>query len=148
MALLYGLRFGPRQREGRALSGGLINCRDTVHHLFSVRNMFFLNWGWWSLSIPNLAIGPFCGLEWSLLSRRYKGQRTALHNERECPYWVDLPIPEGGLGRNIDRMHDWHSERGLPVRAGSGGLWVARFCFADKANAESFAVAFHRKVTL
>lgn len=80
------------------------------------------------------------------MSGRYKGRTTTKQIERQYPYWVDMPIPEGGLGRNLDRMNDWHSERGIPVRTGSGGLWVVRFCFADKTDAEAFGAAFQGRV--
>ena len=100
----------------------------------------------WSLSIPSEAIGPFCELEWSLLSRRYKGQHTARHNERECPFWVDVPIPEGGLGRRLDEMLDWHRLHGMVVRMGTG-TDRARFCFQVHTHAEGFAEAFAARAT-
>ena len=75
------------------------------------------------------------------MSRRYKGQRTTRHNERECPFWVDVPIPEGGLGRRLDEMLDWHRLHGMAVRMGTG-MDRARFCFPDRAHAEGFAATF------
>ena len=82
------------------------------------------------------------------MSKRYKGQTTARDNERAHPYWVDVPIPEGGLGLRLNEMHDWHRLNGMAIRHGSGGHGVARFCFPDQANAEGFAQAFGAQVRL
>lgn len=78
---------------------------------------------------------------------RYKGRRTSRDVEREHPFWVDVPIPEGGLGRRLDEMNDWHRLHGMAVRMGTG-TERARFCFPDKANAENFAKAFGALVRL
>jgi len=81
------------------------------------------------------------------LSKRYKGQITARDNERSHPYWVDIPIPDGGLGRRLDKMHDWHRLHGMAVRMGTG-TDRARFCFPDQTHAEEFAQAFGAQVRL
>jgi hypothetical protein len=73
---------------------------------------------------------------------RYKGQVTAKQIERENPYFVEIPIPERGLGRRLDAMHAWHSARGIPPKMGSGGLWTARFCFGEAETAQTFVANF------
>jgi hypothetical protein len=75
---------------------------------------------------------------------RYKGRLGPKQIERDYPYFVDIPIPEGGLGRRLDAMHEWHLARGLRARQGSAGLWTARFCFADATSADAFKAEFGR----
>jgi hypothetical protein len=55
---------------------------------------------------------------------------------------VDIPIPEGGLGRRLDEMHAWHLARGLQAQMGSAGLWKARFYFRDETTAAAFRAKF------
>jgi hypothetical protein len=73
---------------------------------------------------------------------RYKGQVTAKQIERENPYFVDISIPDGGLGRRLDAMHAWHLARGVSPKMGRGGLWTARFCFAEAETAQIFVANF------
>jgi hypothetical protein len=79
---------------------------------------------------------------------RYKGRLSTKQIERDNPYFVDIQIPEGGLGRRLDKMHAWHLERGTRAKMGSGGLWTARFCFADPASAEAFKVEFAKDLQI
>jgi hypothetical protein len=51
---------------------------------------------------------------------RYKGQVKPKDTEGEFPNIVRFLVPDGGLGRKLDRMHDWHRERGLESRHGVG----------------------------
>lgn len=60
-------------------------------------------------------------------------------NERDFPHLVDIVVPEGGLGRRLDAMHEWLRERGLEARRGGGGIGVSRWCFADPRAADEFA---------
>lgn len=68
------------------------------------------------------------------------------HNERAYPYMVDIAVPEGGLGKRLDGMHDWHRARFLESRSGRGGCrdgtWFVRWCFKDQRDAEDFMAAF------
>jgi hypothetical protein len=71
--------------------------------------------------------------------------------ERTFPHRVDIPVPEGGLGRRITEMHDWcrdaftigawamhgHTEK----RGGAMAIDYLRFYFRD----ESAAVAFRQR---
>jgi len=72
----------------------------------------------------------------------YKGRISPKQIERDFPHSIDIPIPEGGLRRRLDQMHEWHLVRGIHAKLGSAGLWTARFCFSDPATAEEFARAF------
>lgn len=79
---------------------------------------------------------------------RYKGRLGPKQIERENPYFVDVPIPEGGLGRRLDAMHEWHFARGLRARQGSAGIWTVRFCFPDAMSAEAFKAEFGRDLQI
>jgi hypothetical protein len=79
---------------------------------------------------------------------RYKGRLGSKQIERDYPYFVDIPIPQGGLGRRLDEMHAWHLARSLRARQSSAGLWTARFCFADVATAEAFKAEFGKDLQI
>jgi len=42
----------------------------------------------------------------------YKGRTKASLIERDFPHHVEMIVPEGGLGRRLDEMHEWHRARG------------------------------------
>ena len=42
---------------------------------------------------------------------RYKGRATAKSVERDFPHFVDMFVPDGGLGRRLDTMYEWHRTR-------------------------------------
>lgn len=77
---------------------------------------------------------------------RRKGKRSKRQVDSDFPHQVEIAIPEGGLGRTIDRMHDL--ARGLGRYATRGGERrrdgpdAVRFCFADPAAAGLFQSAF------
>jgi hypothetical protein len=73
---------------------------------------------------------------------RYKARLSTKSIEQQNPFHVDIPVPEGGLRRRIDEMHQWHRDRGFQSVMGSGGMNVARFCFKQAALAEEFAKTF------
>ena len=50
---------------------------------------------------------------------RHKGQRTDRHREVEYPHAVDIPIPGGGLGQNLNNIIA--AERTLPGGAETWG---------------------------
>jgi hypothetical protein len=57
-------------------------------------------------------------LGWPEMSR-YKGRATIKTPAREFPYAVETAVPEGGLGRTIDRMYEFHALRGIKAQAGA-----------------------------
>jgi len=77
---------------------------------------------------------------------RYKGRSNTRLVERNFPHIVEMPVPAGGFGRQLDRMYDWHREHGIEARRGSGRREetrdFVRWCFADRDLADAFAAAF------
>ena len=78
---------------------------------------------------------------------RYKGRATAKSVERDFPHFVDMFVPDGGLGRRLDTMYEWHRTRGIESHHGRGrrtdeGRYYVRWCFADAALAGAFADKF------
>lgn len=66
------------------------------------------------------------------------------------PHHVDIVVPEGGLGKQLDQMHGWCTRRfergswaqfGLMEKLGQGRVarTIARFYFDQGAAAEEFA---------
>ena len=43
---------------------------------------------------------------------RSKGRTSAKAIARDFPFVVETVVPEGGLGRDLDRMYEFHSRRG------------------------------------
>lgn len=80
------------------------------------------------------------------MTRRYKGRPDAAQIERAFPHIVEMIVPLGGFGRQIDTMHAFHADRGLEQRSGRGRRAADRdvvaWCFADRETAEAFAAAF------
>jgi hypothetical protein len=65
---------------------------------------------------------------------------------REFPFVVETMIPEGGFGRRLDDMHQFHRQRGItdhhiPRRRDNEHDYI-RWCFNDLAVAEAFAAQF------
>src|SRR5262245_47048752 len=65
---------------------------------------------------------------------------------REIPYVVETVVPEGGLGRRLEDMHDFHRQRAItdhyvPGRR-DGERDYIRWFFKDLATAEAFAAQF------
>jgi hypothetical protein len=79
---------------------------------------------------------------------RYKGRTSFKSIERDFPHHVDMPVPEGGLGKKLDTMYAWHQTRGIEAMHGRGrrenGRDIIRWCFADWAVAQAFADEFKR----
>ena len=74
---------------------------------------------------------------------RYKGRSNTRIVERDFPHIV----PPAGFGKQLDRMYDWHRERGIEVHRDRGrrddeGRDITRWCFADAKIAADFAAAF------
>jgi hypothetical protein len=51
---------------------------------------------------------------------RYKGRPSAKAVERDFPHIVELAVPEGGFGKRLDTMHEWHRSQGIQPHHGSG----------------------------
>jgi hypothetical protein len=77
---------------------------------------------------------------------RYKGRSGSKAIGRDFPHIVEIVVPPGGLGKQLDAMYDWHRERGIEAHRGSGrreeGRDIIRWCFADEKTAANFAAAF------
>jgi hypothetical protein len=65
---------------------------------------------------------------------------------REIPYVVETVVPEGGLGRRLEDMHDFHRQRAITdhyvPRRRDGERDYIRWFFKDLATAEAFAAQF------
>ena len=53
---------------------------------------------------------------------RYKGRTKTKLIERDFPHQVEMLVPEGGLGKGLDEMHDWHHARGMQARSVAAGV--------------------------
>ena len=78
---------------------------------------------------------------------RYKGRQSAKAIEQDFPHYVDVVVPEGGLGMTLNAMYEFHARQGIPPKRGHGqrredGRSVIRWCFADPALATAFATEF------
>jgi hypothetical protein len=50
---------------------------------------------------------------------RRKGEPTSRTNERDYPYIVEMPLPEGGFGKTLDVMEAFHRDAVLNLIAGA-----------------------------
>jgi hypothetical protein len=59
---------------------------------------------------------------------------------------MEIIVPPGGLGKQLDAMYDWHRARGIEARRGRGrrdeNRDIIRWCFVDQKTAADFAAAF------
>ena len=83
------------------------------------------------------------------LMTRYKGRTKSSLVERKFPHRVEMIVPEGGFGKRLDEMHEWHRARSLRARFARGrrdanNRDYVTFCFADAAMADSFRASFKR----
>ena len=66
------------------------------------------------------------------------------------PYVVEIAVPPGGLGRHLDDMHEFHRHRRIKDQRGprrrDDEHDYLRWCFADLATAEDFAMEFNGEV--
>jgi hypothetical protein len=49
---------------------------------------------------------------------RYEGRQSAKAIERDFPHIVEMVVPEGGLGKRLDAMYDFHARHGVRARLG------------------------------
>jgi hypothetical protein len=80
---------------------------------------------------------------------RYKGRTKTSLTERNYPHHVELVVPEGGFGKRLDEMHEWHRARSVRARFGrsrrdKNNRDYVTWCFADAAMADSFRASFIR----
>jgi hypothetical protein len=77
---------------------------------------------------------------------RYKGRQSAKAVEQDFPHYVDVVVPEGGLGMKLNAMYEFHARHGIQPKRGHGrhaaNGSVIRWCFADPALAAAFAKDF------
>jgi hypothetical protein len=76
----------------------------------------------------------------------YKGRPSAKTIAREFPFVVEIVVPEGGLGRRLDDMHEFSPpapdlDHHIPRRRDDEHDYI-RWCFGDLAVAEAFAAQF------
>jgi hypothetical protein len=49
---------------------------------------------------------------------RYRGRTKTSLIERQFPHHVEMIVPEGGFGKRLDQMHEWHRARSIKPRLG------------------------------
>jgi hypothetical protein len=80
---------------------------------------------------------------------RYKGRVSAKTIERDFPHVVETVVPEGGLGKTLEAMHEFHKRHRIEACTGKGrrdknGRDYIRWCFANPGIAAKFASQFVR----
>ena len=77
---------------------------------------------------------------------RHKGQLKASRTEIEYPHYVDIIVPPGGLGRQLDDMYNFHIQNDIKPQRGHGkhnaDSAVIRWCYTDAGLAAEFASKF------
>ena len=86
------------------------------------------------------------------LMSRYISRPSFKGRAREFPYTVEITMPEGGLGRALERMYEFHVLRGIKPRSGVGrgvdDCDVINWLFADPDIAQAFADEFNGTMLL
>jgi hypothetical protein len=79
------------------------------------------------------------------MARNKPGQRSRAF-KREFPHLVEVAVPPCGLGKQLDAMHAFHTERDIKACLGRGrredNQDYLRWYFADAITAASFAIEF------
>jgi hypothetical protein len=77
---------------------------------------------------------------------RYKGRVSPKAIERDFPHVVEIAVPPGGLGAQLDAMHYFHEARGVKACIGLGrreeNLDYLRWYFTSPKMAAAFAAEF------
>jgi hypothetical protein len=77
---------------------------------------------------------------------RYKGRMSQKAIERDYPHVVEIAVPQGGLGAQLDAMHYFHEARGVKACIGLGrreeNLDYLRWYFTSPKMAAAFAAEF------
>jgi hypothetical protein len=78
---------------------------------------------------------------------RYKDRRSPKVLARDFRYTVEMAVPDGGLGRTLDRMYEFHSLREITPYSGDDrhvdGRNIITWLFADPAIALEFGAEFN-----
>jgi|SRR5215475_8261991 len=85
------------------------------------------------------------------MTRRYKGRPSRKTIVRDFPYVVEIAVPPGGLGKELNAMYAFHQQRSiqvahLPHRHTDERDYLL-WCFARRAIAEQFAAEFSGTLT-
>jgi hypothetical protein len=76
---------------------------------------------------------------------RYKGRASLRLTAIKFPHHVDMMVPEGGFGRLLNAMHDWHDAHGIEAVRGhsrrENGRDIIQWC-ADLGMAMPFQKEF------
>ena len=76
----------------------------------------------------------------------YKGRPGSKSIQREFPHVVEVAVPPGGLGKQLDAMHDFHNVCGIKPCLGRGrrdeNQDHLRWYFFDRKTAAAFAEKF------
>ena len=80
---------------------------------------------------------------------RYKGRVSGSEIKRGFPHVVETVVPEGGLGKTLVAMHEFHKLHGIDAHTGKGrrdknGRDYIRWCFTNPGIAATFASQFVR----
>ena len=78
---------------------------------------------------------------------RHKGRTSPKAIEQAYPHIVEMIVPLGGFGKQLDAMYEWHRVRGIleqrvRSRRDENGRDYIRWCFADPEIAKAFANKF------
>jgi len=78
---------------------------------------------------------------------RYKGRTKTSLIERDFPHHVEMLVPEGGFGKRLDEIHEWHGAHNIVAMNGRGrrdenNRDYVTWCFAEPAIAAAFANEF------
>ena len=55
---------------------------------------------------------------------RYKGRSNTKAIERDFPHIVEMAVPEGGFGKQLDAMHEWHRSQSIQPHNFHTALWT------------------------
>ena len=72
--------------------------------------------------------------------------RASRFSDESLPFAVELPVPEGGFGTQLESMHSWARENDIKWsvsrnRLDAGGIFQT-WCFTNEKDAAKFAAAF------
>jgi hypothetical protein len=76
----------------------------------------------------------------------HKGRTSPKTTVRKFPHVVEIAVPPGGLGAQLDAMHYFHEVRGIKACLGRGRRKddpdFLRWYFTGPTTAEAFAAEF------
>jgi hypothetical protein len=79
---------------------------------------------------------------------RYKRHASAREIEKAFPYIVEIDVPRGGFGKQLNAMYEFHTRRGVRTINSTGrhdenGRYYVRWRFTDPTLADTFAIEFN-----